>query len=216
MITSMDVLKFEVKRFKEQEKINNRVSAPTIKNIFWKAFRDSVKMKAFEKGIKYGHLKYNIKKELYDDMKSSFSSGACSEQIFSSLVKSFKNIMTKVNLGVFATDGHGQKFVSMAYKYFYCIDFSKRDLFKDCYLPLDSNTLSWYKTNCINKENIKLLDNIDFDFTRIDEDLYSKIQEDVKYIIESKTIKYDLLGEEIECKVESRLELDFIIWKPKK
>ena len=108
------------------------------------------------------------------------------------------------------TYGQAQKVINMALKYLFCMeDAEQYDLFKQCHMPLDSFTLSWYH-KAAKKAGKKPPITREHKWSRLNAENYSAVQTMIGSILDSNcTIMID--GEEIVLPKEP-LWAECIIW----
>ena len=113
-----------------------------------------------------------------------------------------------------------QKVTSMTLKYLYCFGDVEKDYLKDCYMPLDRYTISWYKKCNIDdldekiKNDHKICCESITNWTNLNEEIFDKIQKNIHEILEAN-YKYirQFYNNFLIPLSPYRLEAEFVIWK---
>lgn len=139
---------------------------------------------------------------------------------FADCIKLSKKILNNNRYGL------AQKFTNMSFKYLYCYrdatEFEEK--FERCHMPLDAYTIHWVKSlksNELlkNKDILRRLNAINNAWTKIEEPLYTDIQELVADTLLSGytyTISFNRKANNTICLPKNRLAAEFIIWHQEK
>lgn len=210
-------LENEISRFKEIIKFPKNLSLDCKKDYdvaLKRAFNDAFNQYARRKKISYKRKVDNIT-ETFVSLFYDFFRGKNQNEDFNTFFKSAINTA----MSIFKSNKFGlaQKFVTMAFKYFFCyLDAQKySEKFCFCYMPIDKFTLIWIKS-LGNEEINRKLSGIKYAWTKIDYDLFIKIQEYVKNVLSEKheyIISYNSSSKN-NCIIlpQSPFKSEFIIW----
>lgn len=238
-----DLLTFEISQFKNgiKDKIdfNNKLN----ENVFYRCLklalfdalgqycrREKKKYKdQIEKGINDKERGFvNFKNKILEFVENC--NLVFNKNFYIGLVEEMNKVLTnlldywKDNLD--ANYGILQKIVSMTLKYVYCFNIAEKGKkFKNCYMPLDQYTLQWFKSyekvtaknkNTNYGECIQGLRKINYAWSKINKDLFYKIQESISAILDPQSkYKYKLHFNKDNgiALPESGLEAEFVIWR---
>lgn len=113
-----------------------------------------------------------------------------------------------------------QKVTSMTLKYLYCFDDVKKDYLKDCYMPLDSYTILWYKKCNIDdldkkiKNDHKTCCESITNWTNLSEGIFKNIQQNISEILQANYKYIRQFNNNFLIPLSPyRLEAEFVIWK---
>ena len=222
-LNRMNVLKFEVDHFKKEfgKKINfKELNEGEVNDCLKKALSDALNQGARRNKVEYKTKLNAILSSVKNDLfaiatgRILISDANDYKQHFLRIKDAFFTALRSNDLGMLATFGFAQKFISMSFKYLYCFDDCVRKNLRFCYLPLDQYTIDWYKKYG-SKSLINRFKSIKFAWSNIDETLYFEIQSDIDSKLKS------CLDYEINCKdpkqriqlPQSKIEVEFIVWK---
>ena len=222
-LNRMNVLKFEVDHFKKEfgKKINfKELNEDEVNECLKKALDDALRENARSKKEQYKYSKEKIISNFTDDFIKVANGGhkisneLNFEKLFDELAKKFSTVLKDQKLESLSKIGFAQKFINMSFKYLYCFEECDKNNLRFCHLPLDKYTINWYK-KIGDKNNIADLKEINFSWSKINEDLYFNIQKDIDSKLKS------CLDYEIHCKdpkqriqlPQSKIEVEFIVWK---
>lgn len=222
-LNRMNVLKFEVDHFKKEfsKKINfKKLNEGEVNECLKKALSDALNQGARRNKVEYKKKLNAILSSVKNDLfaiatgRIIISDANDYKKHFLRIKDAFFNALRSNDLGMLATFGFAQKFISMSFKYLYCFDDCVRKNLRFCYLPLDQYTIDWYKKYG-SKSLINRFKSIKFAWSNIDETLYLEIQSDIDSKLKS------CLDYEINCKdskqriqlPQSKIEVEFIVWK---
>ena len=218
-----DVLNFEVDQFKKEfgKKIDfHKLNSSNVDQCLKYALDDALRQNARSKKEQYKDLKEKIISNFTDDFIKVANGGhkisneLAFEKLFDELEKKFSTVLKDQKLKSLSKIGFAQKFINMSFKYLYCFEECDKNNLRFCHLPLDKYTINWYKT-IGDKNNIADLKEINFSWSKINEDLYFNIQKDIDSKLKS------CLDYEINCKdpkqriqlPQFKIEVEFIVWK---
>ena len=218
-----DVLNFEVDQFKKEfgKKIDfHKLDSSNVDQCLKYALDDALRENARSKKEQYKDSKEKIISNFTDDFikvangGNKISNERDFEELFDELAKKFSTVLKDQKLESLSKIGFAQKFINMSFKYLYCFEECDKNNLRFCHLPLDKYTINWYK-KIGDKNNIANLKEINFSWSKINDDLYFNIQKDIDSKLKS------CLDYEIHCKdpkqriqlPQSKIEVEFIVWK---
>lgn len=221
-MTSDELVIFEIKQFKQgwgKKLCFDRLTAQNVDSCLTHALSDALNQGARRNKVEYKTKLNAILSSVKNDLfaiatgRILISDANDYKQHFLSLKDAFFTALRSNGLGMLATFGFAQKFISMSFKYLYCFDDCDRENLRFCYLPLDRYTIDWYKKYG-SKSLINRFKSIKFAWSNIDETLYFEIQSDIDVAL-ANGIDYP-----INCKCptqtvklpENKIEVEFITW----
>ena len=221
-MTSDELVNFEIEQFKQgwgKKLCFDRLTPKNVDSCLTHALSDALNQGARRNKVEYktklNAILSSVKNDLFDIATGTIHISDANDykQYFIKLKDAFITALRSNGLGMLATFGFAQKFISMSFKYLYCFDDCYRENLGFCYLPLDQYTIDWYKKYG-SKNLIDSFKSINFAWSKIDETLYFKIQSDIDDAL-ANGIDYP-----INCKYpiqtvklpKNKIEVEFIVW----